>query len=306
MTFEDKKCFIVTPIGSDNSDTRRAAEGVIDAVIIPTLGKLGFKSDNISVAHRMSNPGSINKQVIQRILDDDLVIVNLTGLNPNVMYELAVRHAARKPVVQICEVDTRLPFDITEERTIFYTNDMLGTVLLSDKLKTAVPEVLHDENPDNPIYRVVESNLIKASPLEDKDKYILNRLDKIETLISNITYPNSEFANNFNSINSMSHELNLKARLLIHENIDTTAVMNTIADYVKTTARKVTIELVTVRILSINDQVKDLLDSIHFKKGDSVRMEINIRSSGLSPLLFYNLEKTSFNSFTIEKIGLAS
>jgi hypothetical protein len=117
--YGDKSCFIITPIGGDNTEIRRAAEGVIDAVIIPTLIEIGFKEENIRVAHRMPNPGAINRQVITRILEDDLAIVNLTGLNANVMYELAVRHAVRKPVVQICEYGTKLPFDITEERTIF-------------------------------------------------------------------------------------------------------------------------------------------------------------------------------------------
>lgn len=109
---------------------------------MPTLIDLGFLESNITVAHRMPQPGSINKQVIQRVLYDDLVITNLTGLNPNVMYELAIRHAARKPVVQICEEGTKLPFDIVEERTIFYTDDMMGVTQLQIKLKQTVLEAI--------------------------------------------------------------------------------------------------------------------------------------------------------------------
>jgi hypothetical protein len=117
MTVEENgngmRCFIVTPIGGDNTEIRRAAEGVIDAVVLPLLiNNFGFRDTNITVAHRMPQAGSINRQVIQRILEDDLVITNLTGLNPNVMYELAIRHASRKPVIIICENGTKLPFDI--------------------------------------------------------------------------------------------------------------------------------------------------------------------------------------------------
>lgn len=185
MSNQDKKCFIITPIGSDNSEIRRAADGVIDAVIIPTLTVMGFKEENIAVAHRMPNPGSINKQIIQRIIEDDLVITNLTTLNPNVMYELALRHAVRKPVIQICEEGTKLPFDIVEERTIFYTNDMLGAIQLKDRLALTVPEALNDEKPDNPVFRVVENISIQSSTtISDSDKILLKRLDKLETLIS--------------------------------------------------------------------------------------------------------------------------
>ncbi|WP_051620976.1 hypothetical protein [Paenibacillus sp. UNC451MF] len=197
--YKDKKCFIVTPIGGDNTDIRRAAEGVIDAVIMPLLIEFGFEPANITVAHRMPHPGSINKQVITRILEDDIVIANLTNLNPNVMYELAVRHASRKPVIQICEQGTRLPFDIIEERTIFYTNDMLGTVQLKEGLSSTIAEILKgDHQPDNPIYRVIESNLIQNADLKDADKYMISRLDQLEGVILKLVNKNNKISTNKN------------------------------------------------------------------------------------------------------------
>ncbi|MED0902487.1 hypothetical protein [Bacillus nitratireducens] len=184
---KDKTCFIITPIGDDQSDTRRAADGVIDAVIIPALVEMGLKQENINVAHRMPSPGSINKQVITNILECDLAIANLTNLNPNVMYELAIRHAARKPVIQICQKGTRLPFDITEERTIFYTNDMAGVIELNNNFKEMVVEAIDEEEPDNPIYRVIQSNSIMKNVDEnDPSRYMLSRIDSLENNLSDL------------------------------------------------------------------------------------------------------------------------
>jgi len=202
---KDKTCFIITPIGDDQSDIRRAAEGVIDAVIVPALCEMGFDEENIKVAHRMPSPGSINKQVISSVLECDLAVANLTSLNPNVMYELAIRHAARKPVVQICQKGTRLPFDITEERTIFYTNDMAGVIELNNNFKDMVAEAIVDEEPDNPIYRVVESNSIMKNVDEtDPSRYMLNRIDSLENnlsdLINTLNNSNSNKINNINSV----------------------------------------------------------------------------------------------------------
>ncbi|MCY8824498.1 hypothetical protein [Bacillus atrophaeus] len=187
MDYSEKSCFIVTPIGGDNTDVRRSAEGAIDAVIIPLLTEIGFELDNIKVAHRMSQSGSINKQLITRILEDDLVIVNLTELNPNVMYELAVRHAVRKPVVQICEHGTNLPFDITDERTIFYTNDMTGVLELKKNLLPLVKTALNEEEElDNPIYRAITSStILKDVQITDSEKYLVERLDLLEERIGN-------------------------------------------------------------------------------------------------------------------------
>ena len=100
-----KKCFVITPIGNEGSDIRKKAEGVISAVIEPVMEELDYEA---FIPHKMTNPGSITSQVIQHIIEDDLVIANLTGLNANVMYELAVRHAIRKPIVCIAENGTKL------------------------------------------------------------------------------------------------------------------------------------------------------------------------------------------------------
>lgn len=175
---DDKKCFVITPIGSDDSTIRRQADGVIDAVIEPILNNLGFET---IVAHRISESGSITRQVIEHVLNDELVVANLTGLNPNVLYELAVRHSARKPVIQICEKGTTLPFDISEQRTIFYTNDMKGVLELKESFEKMVLEALNDSKPDNPVYRAIKADsIIQSIEVTEADKYLVDRFDSLE------------------------------------------------------------------------------------------------------------------------------
>lgn len=180
----EKNCFVVTPIGSGDTPTRRAADGLISSVIKPLMSELGF---NVHVAHEISITGSISRQVIEHILTADLVIANLSELNPNVMYELAVRHCTGKPVVALAEAGTRLPFDISDERTVFYTNDMRGVVELAPALRDAIDAVIARGETDNPVSRV-QKNKILLDTLDqvDANSILIGRLDSIEKMLSDL------------------------------------------------------------------------------------------------------------------------
>lgn len=180
-----KPCFIITPIGKLNSEENIKARGLIDSVISPELEKHGFYP---LPAYDIKNSGDINNQVIQNILDNELVIANLTGLNPNVMYELAIRHAARKKVIMMTEAPTVLPFDIHNQRTIFYNDSFAGSLQAKADLSDAIFATLNDDVVDNPIYKATELKSIINEDVNKPDRNLFTlsfeRLDNMESAMS--------------------------------------------------------------------------------------------------------------------------
>jgi hypothetical protein len=171
-----KKCFVITPIGDELSNTRRSTDGLLSAAVRPVLADLACE---VVAAHEIATSGSITNQIICHLLDDDLVIANLTELNPNVMYELAVRHAARRPVVTIAKEGTRLPFDVSPERTIFFSEDFMGLHAFKRDLAAAVRAALTEDDSDNPIYRATQFKVLKESTPRGPTLDIVNLLQRI-------------------------------------------------------------------------------------------------------------------------------
>jgi hypothetical protein len=113
-------CFVIGPIGDElaeaGSEKRKAWEDAIEiweTVIAPACASVGL---NPLRADRISDAGEITEQTFLHLRDDDVVIADLTQANPNVMYELGLRHTKNKLTIQIGEAG-RLPFDVTVIRT---------------------------------------------------------------------------------------------------------------------------------------------------------------------------------------------
>ena len=158
------KCFVITPIGEKDSSIRQRTDELLGNIIKPILEELGY---GVIVPHEMDDAGSITNQIIQHIVNDEMVVANLTGLNPNVMYELAIRHSFAKPVVCVIENGTKLPFDISADRAVFYENSIGGAGELKKNFQSAVKAVNSQDSVDNPVVRAIGN---KVS--EDKDSAI--------------------------------------------------------------------------------------------------------------------------------------
>ncbi|HEV3316484.1 MAG TPA: hypothetical protein VG488_05925 [Candidatus Angelobacter sp.] len=117
----EKVCFVISPIGSPNSEVRERSDQLFRYIIKPAAEKHGLLPIRVDQEQR---PGLITKDIIRHLLDDRIVIADLTDHNANVFYELAVRHACNKPTVQMILAGQNIPFDVAGMKTIYYGLDL--------------------------------------------------------------------------------------------------------------------------------------------------------------------------------------
>jgi hypothetical protein len=119
-------CFYIAPIGDAGSEQRKHSDLFLRSVIEPALKEFGLtvvRADDIAEA------GMITSQIIEHIMRSRMAIVDLSFHNPNVFYEMALRHACKLPVVQITRKADRLPFDVSQVRTIVIDTSDIYTLV---------------------------------------------------------------------------------------------------------------------------------------------------------------------------------
>ena len=114
-----KTCFVICPIGAEGSEIRKRAESLFNHVIEPACDKFNLAPVRVD---KIAITGLITNKIIRSLRDADVVVADLTGHNPNVFYELGVRHALNKPVILIKNEKDKRPFDIQSINIIDYSS----------------------------------------------------------------------------------------------------------------------------------------------------------------------------------------
>lgn len=122
--FSDRKqpiCFVIMPI-SDSHDYESGHFGrVYEHLIKPAVIDAGYKPIR---ADDTNKTDYIVVGVIKRVVDSNMVLCDYSARNPNVMYELGIRHAFNLPVTLIKDRHTGKIFDIQGLRYTEYDHSL--------------------------------------------------------------------------------------------------------------------------------------------------------------------------------------
>lgn len=133
-----RRCFVISPIGKEGSETREHADDVFSFIIEPAMKECGIE---VVRADHLMEPGHISEQMFKELFSDDLCIAVATGHNPNVFYELALAQASGTPLIILLMRDEQLPFDIQDLRCVQY--DLKPRPLFDHVYSKAVVDHVH-------------------------------------------------------------------------------------------------------------------------------------------------------------------
>lgn len=170
----DKTCFVIMPIGEQifgdievsAVDLRNKYDDLIKVAISNARSDLEIiRSDDIT------SSGTITSDILTLLMHSDYVVADVTYPNPNVFYELGIRHTCRPGTILIKENGSaNVPFDISHLRYINYENTSTGLKKLSKDLKNSFDDF--DRRPNYPDNHVLE--------LASRSKYKFLKFDNEE------------------------------------------------------------------------------------------------------------------------------
>lgn len=141
-------CGIVMPI-SEIDGCSEAHWKEVYSILSQSIEKAGFNSNLVS---NSDDVGVIQKRIIQNLYDNPIVVVDVSGKNPNVMLELGMRLAFDKPTIIIKDDKTDYSFDTSSIEHLEYPRDLRFSKIvdfkdrLADKITQTYKKASIDDN----------------------------------------------------------------------------------------------------------------------------------------------------------------
>jgi len=152
---KEYKCFVIMPIGSPDRNLieYRNNMAVFSKIIKPCVEASKY---NIRCYHAddelFTESGDIQKQIFDSIQNDEIAIVDLRRQNPNVIYEMCMRHYSEKRTILICSNLKENFFHNERYRAFQYFVDGSSNQRFHTQVQSAIESIVKNpDKADNPV-----------------------------------------------------------------------------------------------------------------------------------------------------------
>jgi tetratricopeptide (TPR) repeat protein len=181
-------CFVLMPFGKkpDGAGGTIDFDAVYADVIAPAIEAAELEPLR---ADEEQTGGIIHKAMFERLLLCEYAVADLTTANPNVFYELGVRHALRPwSTVLIYAAGGRLPFDVARQRVLPYETSAGGMPTNADAARRALEQRLEEAREratDSPLFELIDGlpapqiDRAKTDVFRDQVRYSAERKEQL-------------------------------------------------------------------------------------------------------------------------------
>ncbi|MBI2860111.1 MAG: hypothetical protein HYX91_01225 [Chloroflexi bacterium] len=175
-----KKCFVIMPISSTASCSEDEWAEIFKHMIKPAVtgSGVGFVCERTK-----PRTGSFIKDILEQLNKADVVIADLTDRNPNVCYELGIRHTLKNRTIIIAQDIAHVPSDLRSYWVVEYKKDLTGADDFKKKVRSILREMQkYPDKSDSPVADFLRLKNIDISAYQKSDN-----LKKLCALISEIS-----------------------------------------------------------------------------------------------------------------------
>lgn len=178
----DRSCGLVMPISAmDGCDEQHWAE--VKDILYDSIQSAGFEPSMVSDADDI---GIIQKRIIQNLYSNPVVVCDVSGKNPNVMFELGLRLAFDKATIIVKDDKTSYSFDTSPIEHLEYPRDLrFGKIVafkteLQDKLKATYAKGQNDPGYSTFLKSFGQFAVAKLDTTElSKDGFLLEEISEL-------------------------------------------------------------------------------------------------------------------------------
>lgn len=193
---QPETCGIVMPISTIDTCSEEHWRDVRD-ILSEAIEEAGFVPQLVSDA---DDVGIIQKRIVKNLYENPIIVCDVSGKNPNVMFELGMRLAFDKPTIIVKDDKTSYSFDTSQIEHLAYPRDLRFSRIvefkeeLVEKIKATYDKSINDPNYTTFLKHFGKFKVVKLdTEVVPQDQLVLEELKALRELVTSTHAPNRDF-----------------------------------------------------------------------------------------------------------------
>ncbi len=176
------------PFSKIENISKKKLDEIYEFLFKPAIEKSGL--GYVCERSRIRN-GAFTRDILVNLQNSEVVLADLTGFNPNVMWELGIRHTLSNRTILVSKESRKykkIISDIGIYGVVFYRPDLRGKDQFNKEIKKILDDIEKEpERSDNPVYDFLKQEDIILMSFERK--IVINKMiGLLSELFSNLKF----------------------------------------------------------------------------------------------------------------------